>query len=40
MQGHPCVCILGYEEPHNGFNPGVGSSCVPLQQVTVSFWDS
>ena len=42
MQCHSCVCILGHEEPQNwfNFNPNVGRSCVPIQQVKVPFGDS
>ena len=41
MQCHSGACILGHAEPQNWFNPGVGRSCIPLQQAKVPyFWDS
>ena len=39
MRCRSCVCILGHEEPQKWFNPGVGRSYIPLQQVKVPFWD-
>ena len=37
MQCHSCVCILRHAEPKNWFNPDIGRSCIPLQQVKVFF---
>ena len=40
MQCHSCVFIIEHAEPQNWFNPGVGRSCIPFQQVKVPFWDT
>ena len=40
MQCHSCVCILGHAELQNWFDPGVGGSYIPIQQVKVPLWDS
>ena len=32
-----CATFLGYVEPQNWFNPGVGGCCIPLYLIIIAF---
>ena len=40
MQYHSYVCILEHAEPHNWFDPGVGSGCIPIYLDNIPFGHS